>query len=228
MLKVAVDSPAIDSDYRYTVKTVNEIEKAEINQELFDKVFGEGVVTGEDEFRSRIREGIASYFEKESDKKLMKDLRNTMLAENNLPLPDDFLKRMLKKNQDKQIDEHTFEHEYMHVAEDLKWNLIESKIAEEQSIDVTWEEVHSTARMMVAQQFAQYGVPAPEDEKLNEMATNYLQKENVAENVERNIRSSKVFDYLKKNLKLNVIELPYEEFIEKLKEKTEHEHHFHS
>jgi trigger factor len=229
MLRLEKNSPALESEYQYTVKTVNKIEKAELNQELFDKVFGEGIVSNEEEFRAKIREGIASYFEKESDKKLSKDLRIKILEENNIPLPDDFLKRMLKSKQENKMDEHEFDHEYFHLAEDLKYNLIQTKIASEQSISVTEDDLKNVASIMIAQQFAQYGVAAPEDEKMDELVQNYLQKDDNQEKLERTLIGQKVFDYLKKNLKLNMIELPYEEFLEKLKEKTQHEvEHHHS
>jgi trigger factor len=227
MLRIGKDSSAMDSDYRFTVKTVNEVQKAELNQELFDKAFGEGEVTDEETFRAKIREGIASYFERQSDKKLQKDIKNLMLEENNISLPDDFLKRMLKSKQEQPVDEHAFEHEYYHVSEDLKWNLIESKIAEGASIEIKFEDVMEAAKMMIVQQFAQYGVPAPEDAKLVEMARDYVAKDDNGERVQRSILSQRVFEHLKSTLKLNMIELPYDEFVAKLNERTEHEleHH---
>ena len=227
MLKVEKNSPAIGSDYQFTIKTVNKIEKADLNQEFFDKVYGEGVVNSEEEFRSKIREGIASYFEKESDKKLQKDLHNIFLEENKLQLPDEFLKRMLKARSEKKMDDHEFEHEYFHLAEDLKWNLLQNKIAEDQSLSVSHDEILDTTRIMVAQQFAQYGIAPPEKDKLEELVHNYLQKDDNHERLERTLLGQRVFDYLKKNLKLDMTELPYEAFIEKLKEKTSHElqHH---
>jgi trigger factor len=227
LLRVEKNSPALNSDYSFTVSTVNKIEKAEVNQELFDKVLGENIVTSEDEFRAKIREGIASYFEKESDKKLQKEIRQKFLEENNLNLPDDFLKRMLKSRQEKEVNDHEFEHEYYHVAEDLKWNLIQEKIAEAQSISVTEGEILELSKMMISQQFAQYGVAPPENAKLEDLAKDYLQKEDYYERMERTLRGQKIFDYLKQNLKLNMIELPYDEFVAKLKEKDAHEleHH---
>ena len=227
MLKVEKSSPAINSSYEFTIKTVNKIEKAELNQEFFDKVYGEGIVSTEDEFRSKIREGIGSYFEKESDKKLQKDIHQIFLEENKLQLPDEFLKRMLKLRSEKKIEDHEFEHEYFHLAQDLKWNLIQNKIAADQSLSVTQTEILDTTRLMISQQFAQYGVAPPENEKLDELVGNYLQKDENHERLERTLLGQRVFDYLKKNIKLNITELPYDAFIEKLKEKTAHEveHH---
>ena len=223
MLRVEKNSPELRAVYRFTIMTVNKVENAELNQELFDKLFGPGVVNSEDELRAKIREGIASYFEKESDKKLRKDLKVVYLENNTISLPDDFLKRMLKANQEKEVDEHTFEHDYFHVAEDLRWNLIQEKIAAANSISVDPQEVIAVAEQMVMQQFSQYGMPAPDAEKLTELATNYLKSENNGERVERIIRDNKVFDVLKKEVKLDMIEMPNDQFIEKLNEKTAHE-----
>ena len=227
MLRVDKDSPAMKSSYRFTVMTVNKVEKADLNQELFDKLFGEGIVTTEDDFRTKIREGIASYFEKESDKKLRKDVRNLFLEKITVPLPDEFLKRMLKANQEKEMDDHTFDHEYYHLSEDLRWNLIQNKLAEANSIAVEREEVLEVSRQMIRQQFSQYGVPAPESEKLEELSNNYLQEENNAERVERIIRENKIFDVLKKEVKLDIHEMPYQDFVAKLNEQTQHETEHH-
>jgi trigger factor len=134
---------------------------------------------------------------------------------------------MLRTRQEKPLEEHNFEHEYFHLAEDLKWDLIQSRISTDQNITVSKEEINDTARILISQQFAQYGVAAPEDEKLDEMVQNYLLKDDHLERLEGTLKNQKVFDFLKKNIKLNRIELPYTEFIEKLKEKTAHEMEHH-
>ena len=227
MLKAEKNSHAINCDYQFTVKTVNKIEKADLNQEFFDKAFGEDIVHSEEEFRTKIREGIAAYFEKESDKKLQKEIRSVFLDKNKLQLPDEFLKRMLKTRQQKNFEEHEFEHEYFHLSEDLRWDLLQNKIATDQTIAVTKEDIFNTGRVMIFQQFEQYGVAPPEKEKLDELVQNYLLKDDNEERLSRALLNQKILDYLKKNLKLDMIELPYEEFIEKLKEKNQHEleHH---
>lgn len=229
LLKLEKGSPSLESDYQFTVMTINQIEKAELNQELFDKVYGEGVVNSEEEFRAKIKEGIASYFEKESDRKLKKDLRNIFLEEMNIPLPDAFLKRMLKANQEKQMDEATFEHEYYHVSEDLRWNLIQNKLSAVHSVEVTEDEVKDLSRQVIRQQFAQYGYYEMEPERLEDISMRYLNEEGNYDKLERSIRENKVFDILKKEVKLDMIEMPYADFVAKLSEQTAHEkeHHHH-
>lgn len=230
MLRVEKDSPALHADYRFTVMTINQIEKAELNQEFFNKIYGEDIVKSEEEFQAKIREGIASYFARESDRKLKKDLRHALLEEINVPLPDDFLKRMLKASADKKekpMDEHAFDHEYVHLAEDLRWNLINGKIAKSNNLEITEEEISTVAKQVLHQQFANYGVYDLQAEKLDDLAKRYLAEENNREKIERGILDQKVFDFVKPQLKLDTIELPYEDFIKKLSEKTEHEleHH---
>ncbi len=231
MLRVEKGSPEMNADYRFTVMTINQVEKAEMNQEFFDKIYGEGNVKSEDEFKAKIKEGIATYFGRESDRKLKKDLRMKMLEELNVPLPDDFLKRMLKANQDKDkaLDEHTFDHEYFHLAEDLRWNLINGKIAKTNSLEISEEEVTTVAKQMLHQQFANYGIYDMDAAKLDDVAKRYLTEENNREKIERSILDQKVFDFVKPQLKLDTVELPYEDFVKKLQEKTEHElEHHHS
>lgn len=227
MLRVDKGSPAMESDYQFKVSTINQIEKAELNQELFDKLYGAGEVSSEEQFRARIRASIASYFERESDRKLKKDVRLALLDSNSIALPDDFLKRMLKANQEKEMDEATFEHEYYHVVEDLRWNLIQNKLAAKHDVQINEEEIKELSRQLIRQQFSQYGYYDMEAERLDEIANRYMNEEGNYERLERTIRENKVIDILKQEVKLSTTELAYDDFVAKMKEKTAHEveHH---
>lgn len=227
MLKIGKDHPSLHSNYRFTVMTVSKIEQADLNQELFDKLYEAGTVTNEKEFREKVKEGIASYFERESDRKLRKDLRNSMLESTTIPLPDEFLKRMVKANQEKPMDDHEFDHQYYHMAEDLRWNLILSQIAAEQNLVLQEEEIRNASRAMMRQQFAQYGIYDMDDAKVEDMSNRYLMEEGNYERFERTLREGKVFEYLKKSVKLDTNELAYDDFVSRMNEKTAHEleHH---
>ena len=227
MLRLEKQSPAMQSNYRLTVMTISRIELADLNQEFFDKIYGEGNVTNEEEFRAKIRESILAYFERESDRKMRKDLRNELLNQNNLPLPDDFLKRMLKANAEKPMADSEFDHQYYHLAEDLRWNLMVTKLATDQGFDVTEDELKELARGLVRQQFAQYGYYDIDDAKLEEVSERYLNEDGNRERLDRSIRENKVFAHLKGVVKLDMIELPYQEYVARLQEKTQHEleHH---
>ncbi|MFM9027975.1 MAG: hypothetical protein ACKOQ6_08250, partial [Bacteroidota bacterium] len=227
MLKIGKDNSALNSDFRFTVMTISKIEKADLNQELFDKLYEPGLVTDETSFRENVKVGIAAYFDRESHRKFQKDVRSIMLEETIIPLPDDFLKRMLKANQEKPMEESEFEHQYYHLVEDLRWNLLVGKIAEEQGITQTEEEVRQLSRGIMRQQFSQYGIYDMDDAKLSEMSERYLSQEGAWEKLERSLRESKVFEYLKGAISLDRKELPYDEFVSRMNERTEHEleHH---
>jgi trigger factor len=227
MLRADKSSPQVHADYKFTVRTINQIDKAELNPELFDKIYGEGIAKSEEEFRQKIKEGIAAYFDRDSNTKLKKDLRARLVSEINFALPDDFLKRMLKSTQEKEMSEDEFEHQYYHIAEDLRWDMIRNRVARANNISIDEEELKNTARMMARQQFAQYGYNNMEESKIEEVANSYLAERDNAERIERAILDDKVFAQLKTEVPLDMIELPYEEFIKKLNEKTEHEveHH---
>ncbi|MFM7728650.1 MAG: hypothetical protein ACKO7B_18265, partial [Flavobacteriales bacterium] len=194
---------------------------------LFDKLYGEGQVTDEAAFRDKVKENIAAYFERESDRKFQKDIRNSLLESIDISLPDEFLKRMVKANQEKPIDEHDFDHQYFHLAEDLRWNLIVGRIAEDQGITQTEEEVRELSRGIMRQQFAQYGIYDMDDARLAEMSERYLAQEGAWEKLERSLRESKAYGYLKGAVGLDRIELPYDEFVSRMNERTSHEleHH---
>ena len=229
LLKVEKNSAAMNSDYRFTIKTINQIDAADLNTELFDRVYGEGIIKTEEEFRAKIREGIASYFERESDKKLRKDLMNYLIGKLEIPLPDDFLKRMIRMNMkpEEQVTDEEFEHQYYHMTEDLRWDLIRNQVAKSNSIAVTEEEVTNLAAAMVRQQLAQYGMYDITPDQLKQFTDDYLKKEGNAGRLEKSIIDDKVFRQLKSQIKLDVHELPYAEFTSKLQEKTKHEveHH---
>jgi trigger factor len=229
LLKVDKSSTSMNSDYRFTVKTINQIDAADLNTELFEKIYGEGTVTTEDEFRTKIREGIASYFERESDKKLRKDLMTYLIGKLEIPLPDDFLKRMIRANMkpEENVTDQEFDHQYYHLAEDLRWDLIRNQVAKTNSITVTEEEVTNLASAMVRQQLAQYGMYDVNPEQLKQFTDDYLKKEGNAGRLEKSIMDDKVFRQLKTEIKLDVYELPYAEFTAKLQERTQHEMEHH-
>jgi len=222
------DSPAVNSDYRFTVKSINNLEKAEVNEELFNKVYGEGVVKTEEEFREKIRQSIASYFEVDSDRKLQKDLKNYLLQKVEIPLPDDFLKRMLKEtSQKKDISEQEFDHQYFHEAENLRWSLIRDKVAKENNLTVEEEEIKKLASASIRQQFSKYGVYDLTEDRLAELMEAHLKKDDSRDHYEKSILENKVFRNLKARVNLEVEELPYEDFVKKLAEETEHEMEHH-
>ncbi len=207
------DLPNISNEFEYTVTEIKRMEPAAINSQLFDKVYGEGNVTSEDEFRGRIREEMETMFNRDSDRVFKRDLSDSLIDKLKLDLPDEFLKRWIQATNEKEITLEQIEQEYDQYSKSLKWQLIENKIIADNDLKVEQEEVIDYTKGLLAQQYAQYGMPAPEDEELTESAKKVLQNQDEAKRVYEAIYERKIVDFAKENVKIEEKELSYEDFV---------------
>jgi trigger factor len=203
----------VSSDFRYTVKTINRIQKAELNQELFDKVYGEGTVSSEQEFIEKVKEDIHNIFATDSNRKLKSDIVERLLNKTNIQLPDEFLKRWLSVANEKPITQEEINSEYENYARGLRWRLIENKIIKDNNIEITPDELREYARQIIRNQFAQYGHMNIDEETLNNMLARYMSKEEQVRKMYEELADRKVFEFLKSTFTLVPKEAPYDEFI---------------
>ena len=210
MLRIDKDkAEKLTSDFQYKILSVNKVEKADINQELFDKVFGENTVTTEQDFRERVKADIAAMFRHESIHKFNHDTEDAILKQMNLSLPDEFLKKWIMTMNEKPITTEQLEKEYPSYSREMQWRMIENEIATKQNIKVEQEDLKQYAASVIMQQFGQYSLGA---EMIEDFANRYLQKqENVSKAAEA-VKSKKVFDYLNQMVPKNVKNVTYEEF----------------
>ena len=121
---------ALGADYRFTIKEISRFYPAQLGKELFDRIFGEGVVNSEEEFMKKIEDEIVINLKRESDFKLMMDIKNLAMEKTDFQLPEEFLKRWLLRVNEKSTQEQ-IEKEFDSFRKDLKWQLIRNKIARE-------------------------------------------------------------------------------------------------
>jgi len=201
-----------ESLFKFIVKSISRFENAEVNQELFDKVFGEGAVSTREEFEKRISENIAADLEYNSGEKLKNDCRDYFLKKFNPQLPEEFLRNWLKfVNQE--IDEETFEKEFPMFLENMKWELIVSAIAKQYELKVEEEEIIEYAKVATRRQFAMYygNTDIPEKEIAN-FAMNYLKEEKNVRGTVSKIVENKAFDIIIENIDLSIQEVSLQEF----------------
>ena len=223
MFNLTVDgAAALQSDFRFTVISINNREKAEINQELFDKVYGEGAITSEDSFRARVQEDIAKMMGRESDNKFRHDIEDMLINEVNFSLPDEFLKKWLRTMDEGKYTEEQVEKEYPQFARGTKLSMIENKIVKDQDYKITNEEINAMARDMLYNQFSQYGLSNNMDEMMDGLVKKYLEKEENVNRVVQNLISFKAFSYLKEVINRDTKQVTYDEF---LKIVADHHHH---
>jgi trigger factor len=203
----------LKSKFQVTVKNVNRLEESDLNQEFFDKIFGEGVVTDEAGFTAKITEEIESMFKQDADRKLQNDMY-TQLTENiKMDLPDQFLRKWLKATNEKLSDAELAEG-YDDFAKNLKWTLIENKIIKDNSIEIKYEDVFATAKQRLDAQFKMYSpAPLPEDQLAQYTAT-FLQEKDNANRIFEEVKAIKVFEYIQSVATLDQKDIAYNKFIE--------------
>tara|TARA_B100000927_G_scaffold191064_1_gene154066 strand:- start:790 stop:2127 length:1338 start_codon:yes stop_codon:yes gene_type:complete len=203
----------LDSNFKFTVKNISRMNPSDLNQDLFDKVFGTGTVNNKKEFRSKIQDEIEKSFIVESDRKLKNDIVLHLINKLNLKLPDEFLKKWLLQTNDKNLTLEQIEAEYTQYSKSLRWQLIENKIIKENNLEVTNEDVLNHTKDLIKQNFGQYGQKAPEENKLTEIAGKVLENEDERKKVYNQLYDFKTLSLYKRKFKLNDKSVTYDEFV---------------
>jgi len=213
LLKISKDEAKnITADFQFKIEGITRYYDAEINQELFDKVYGEGVVTSEEEFRARIKESILESLSGDSDYKFGQDAREMLVAKfDKLVFPDAFLKRWLLATNDN-LTKETLDEDFPKMIADLKWQLIKDKLTKANDVKVEMEDVNAYARKIARAQFAQYGMVGMGDDILDNYAKDMLKKEDTVKGIVERVAENKVFEIVKNSVKLDTVEVSIEEF----------------
>ncbi len=200
-----------NANLQLTVRNIARMEDAELNQELFDKLYGAGNVNSEAEFRDKIKAELALMFTQDTDRKFVEGVEKTLVAKLNITLPDDFLKRWLMAVNEKPLTKEQLETEYPAYANSMKWKLIENKIIKGNNITVDIAEAKAEASNYVRSQYARYG-QTPDETEVAKIADSILSKREEAQKIFEGIYSKKVLDVLKTSCKLENKEVSYNEF----------------
>lgn len=212
LLKIEKEQVAdMKPNFRLTVKVVKDFAKAELNQEFFDKCFGDNAVKTEDEFRSRVVEDIQASFARETKYKMLLDIKEKFVEKLGLKLPEEFLRRwIIATNKDvtnEQIDE-----EFPRFIKDLQWTLIKGKVAKENELKVEEAQLKAAAKQQLLAQFSQYGMSYIPDEYLDKYAEEMLSKEEDANKLYEQEIEDVVVDFMANAIKTEEKEVTMDEF----------------
>ena len=220
LLKISKDAAkAIDADFQLKIEGITRYQESEVDQELFDKVYGEGVVKSEEEFRTKIKENIQENLVADSEYKFGLDAQEMLVAKfNNLTFPETFLKRWVLASNEKFTAE-MLEEDYPKMIADLKWQLIKGKLIKSSNINIESNDVEEFAKKMAKAQFAQYGMIGMDDEIIANYAKDMMKKEETVQTIVDRVTDQKIFAVIKEAVKLDNKEVSIEDFNKMFEEK---------
>lgn len=212
--KTEAEVQDLKGKFTFAVKNVNRTEPSELNQEMFDKVFGPNAVKNEEEFLNKISDTISGNYSRETDLFLENSIRDHFVEKTKIAVPNDFLKKWLIASNEGKVTEEVLEKEYDLYVSSLKWDLIKSKIAEENEVKVENEDVLAKSKAMIMEQFGGQGLGDQFADKLDEFADNYL-KANNGENymtVFSQVHGEKIMEVIKEKISITEKAVSVDEF----------------
>lgn len=203
----------LEGVFNFTLTNVTRIEPADLNQEFFDKIYGEGAVKNEKEFRARVKEEAEKMYKADADQYFMNSVADYLLERTEFELPDTFLKKWMSTNGENPISTEEIDAEYPKMVKGLKWQLIENKIIRDNDIKVGQEELIDHTKNLVKAQLAQYGQAGMEEEEVNKIAMNVLQNKEEAERLNEQLYGQKMLDFYLNTFKIEEAEVSYDDFV---------------
>jgi trigger factor len=197
--------------FTITIKEVSRFMPAENDQELWDKVYGVGTVSSVEEFETKVSEEIRQYFSRETEYKLRTDARDMLLQKVPFELPEEFLKKWLLRVNEKTTAE-DIEKDWAHFRDDLRWQLIKNRVAKDNELKITDEEILAEAKEFTRAQFTQYGLYYATDEQITSFAKDMLKKEDEARRIAEKVLDTRVLDIVIEAMKVDDKKVSAEEF----------------
>lgn len=208
------DLATISDKFELSVTEVRHMELAELNQELFDKLFGEGEVKSESELKERVKADLDKMFANDSDRLLTRAVYDKLIADTQIDLPSDFLKRWIQVSNEKPITLEEIDAQFEGYEKGMKWQLIQGQIFKANDLKLNQTDAIEFTKELLANQYAQYGIPAPEDKELTASAIQVLGNREESARVYDMLAESKLTEFFKANVKLKNKEVSYDEFVE--------------
>jgi len=200
----------------FTIHEINEREPAALNQELFDKLFGEGEVKSEAEMKEKIKTDSEKQFEQQSDQKLLNDITEKLIDDTKFDLPSEFLKKWIQLSGEKELSNEEAADEYEKSEKGLRYQLIEGKIIKENNLQVQFDELKEFAKGFIKSQMAQYGHLNPQEEELENIAARVMGNQDEVKRLSEQLMSQKLMELYKEKANLKTKEISYENFVKEV------------
>ncbi len=215
VLNVGTDkAKEVQGKYTFTLKNINHTEPAEVNQELFDKVFGKDTVKTDEEFLAKVKETVETNYARETSYFLDKTIKDQLVDKTKIEIPNEFLKKWLLISNEGKVTVEDIEKEFDEYVKSLKWDLIKNKVATDAEIKVENDEVVDKAKSLILQQLGGPGAAEQLKDHLDDFADNYLKAENGQNYLKLygEVRDERIMQYLKENVSITEKKVSLDEF----------------
>ena len=206
----------LDITVSFTVEEITETTPADLDKELFDKLFTDGSVSTATELRNKIKEDAENQFKQQGDQQLLNAVTEHLVENTTFDLPAAFLKKWLATAGEKPLTADEATAEFNKSEKSLRYQLIEGKIMKENNIKIDHAELGTYAKGFIRNQMAQFGNMNPEEKELNEIAGRVLQNKEEAQKLQAQLISQKLLTFYKENMSFKTKELSYQEFTQEV------------
>ncbi|QDO92910.1 trigger factor [Formosa sediminum] len=216
-LKVSHDDVHdLDIEVTFTISEINKREAADLDQELFDKLFADGSVKSVTDLKDKIKEDAEKQFTQQADQKLLNDVTEYLVENTKFDLPAEFLQKWIQTAGEKPLDDAAAKEEYEKSEKSMRYQLIEGKLIADNNIQITMDDIKDHAKTMIKAQMAQFGQMNPSDEELEGIAARVLGNQDEARRISEQIVSQRLLNVYKEKANLEVKEVTYENFVKEV------------
>jgi trigger factor len=201
----------LEGTFKCIIEEVVIFRKAEPGQPFYDKVYGEGVVTSEEDFMERLEQEIWRNNERESEHRFLVDVQDAMIKKAKIDLPVEFLKRwMVETNEN--LTEEQVEQDFGKYEDDFRWQLIKEHLLNKQDIKVTDQEALETAKGVALNQYMQYGISNVPEDYLEDYAKEIISKPEEARRIRDQKAEKKLIEFIRSIARVDEKEVSSEKF----------------
>ncbi|PZW41661.1 trigger factor [Mesonia algae] len=206
----------LDVEVTFEITEVNQQELAELDQELFDKLFGEGNVKTVTELKEKIKEDAENQFKQQSDQQLLNDVTERLIENTNFSLPAEFLQKWIQVSGEKQLTAEEAKEEYEKSEKGLRFQLIEGKLVQDNDLQVQFDEIKEITRDRIKMQMAQFGQMDPSEKDLDDITARVLSNQDEVKKLSEQVMNQKLLEFYKENINLDKKEMTYENFVKEV------------
>ena len=211
----------INKDLIFQINEITKREKAILDKELYKKVYKNDEIKNQKQFKNKVKSEIEKQFINQSDQKFFNDCVEFLISNTKIDLPEKFIKKLIIANQKEKISENEIDKDFSQSLRGIKYQLIESKLIEENEIDINPDAVKSYAKEMVIKQMAMYGQNQPDDEQLNSIVQRVMSNEDELKRMYSMLINEKILYVFKNKISKKDSKVDYKKFIETAYDKND-------